>query len=68
MATMISFPRTNEYDGQEVSTVDRVAGVRYGNASKPRMEIRYGDDSIYKLDKVIVDYLKTPQTVKLTQD
>lgn len=68
MATIISFPRTNEYDGQTVSTVDRVAGVRYGNASKPRMEIRYGDDSVYKLDKVIVDYLKTPQTVKLTQD
>ena len=32
------------------------------------MEIRYGDDRIYKLDSVVVDYLKTPQTIRLTQD
>jgi hypothetical protein len=32
------------------------------------MEIRYGkDDEIFELDKVYVDYLKTPQHIRLTQ-
>jgi hypothetical protein len=33
------------------------------------MEIRYGkDDEIFELDKVYVDYLKTPQHIRLTQE
>lgn len=33
------------------------------------MEIRYGnDDSIFLLSKVYVDYLRSPQFIKLTQD
>ena len=33
------------------------------------MEIRYGtDDSTFELKKVLVDYLKTPQVINLTQD
>lgn len=43
--------------------------IRYGNSSKVRMEIRYGkDDSIFKLDKVYIDYLKAPQFIRLTQE
>jgi hypothetical protein len=33
------------------------------------MEIRYGhDDSIFTLEKVFVDYIKTPQLIRLTQE
>jgi hypothetical protein len=33
------------------------------------MEIRYGtDDTVFELKKVIVDYIKTPQYFRLTQD
>jgi hypothetical protein len=43
--------------------------ARYGNSSKVRMEIRYGkDDSVFKLKKVYVDYLKAPQFVRLTPE
>lgn len=33
------------------------------------MEIRYGtDDSIFKLKNVLIDYIKTPQYLNLTQE
>jgi hypothetical protein len=49
----------------EVSAVERAAGVRYGNSV--RCEIRYGtDDSVFKLKSVYVDYIKVPQTIRLT--
>ena len=55
--------------GNEVSNVERVGQVRYGNASPVRMEIRYGkDNSLFELVEVYVDYLKTPQNVRLTQE
>lgn len=42
--------------------------VRYGNASKVLMEIRYGEDnSEFELVKVMVDYIKAPQHIRLTQ-
>lgn len=51
------------------SLIDRVADNRYGNRSKVRMEIRYGkDNSIFRLVKVYVDYLKSPQYIRLTQE
>lgn len=53
----------------ESSIVERDAGVRYGNTSKVRCEIRYGrDSSVYKLDKVLIDYIKAPQTIRLTKE
>ena len=65
-----NFPRTiklGKPDSRTVSTVDRDAGTRYGNASNVRMEIRYGhDDSVFKLEKVFMDYIKSPQTIRLT--
>lgn len=40
---------------------------RYGNASPVRIEIRYGrDDTVFKLKNIYVDYLKTPQHIRLT--
>ena len=51
------------------STVEREAGQRYGNASKVRCEIRYGkDNSVFALEKVLIDYIKAPQTIRLTQE
>ena len=33
------------------------------------MELRYGsDDSVFKLEKVYIDYIKTPQELRLTQE
>jgi hypothetical protein len=47
--------------------VEHYPGIRYGNHSPVRMEIRYGkDDSVFLLKKVYVDYLKTPQYIRLT--
>lgn len=70
--TKSNFPRTitlGKPDSRTVSTVDRDAGTRYGNASNVRMEIRYGhDDSVFKLEKVFIDYIKSPQTIRLTQE
>lgn len=54
---------------EETSTVEKDIAVRYGNASTVRMEIRYGhDDSLFTLEKVFVDYIKTPQFIRLTQE
>lgn len=47
----------------------RLPGHRYGNHSSVRMEIRYGNDSsIFEPLMVRVDYLKTPQYIRLTQE
>lgn len=44
-------------------------GVRYGNNSSVRMEIRYGkDNTLFELKQVYVDYLKAPKFIRLTQD
>ena len=51
------------------SYVERGAGIRYGNSSTVRCEIRYGtDDSVFKLSKVYIDYIKAPQNIRLTQE
>lgn len=60
----------------KISTVERGQNIRFGNVSKVRLEIRYGtDNSIFTLDqiegkaggKVYIDYIKTPQHIRLTQ-
>ena len=53
---------------KEVSIVEKPTAIRYANPTKVRMEIRYGnDDTIYKLVQVRVDYIKSPQFIRLTQ-
>ena len=63
--------------GIETSNIERAAQVRYGNASKVRLEIRYGtDNSVFTLDeipgkkggKIYIDYIKSPQHIRLTQE
>lgn len=54
---------------QEYSNRERSGGLRYGNASAVRCEIRYGTDiSIFQLSKVLIDYIKVPQFICLTQE
>lgn len=49
--------------------VEKTGGVRYGNASTTRCEIRYGkDSSVFELVGVEIDYLKAPQHIRLTQE
>ena len=47
----------------------KVGGARFGNASQVRMEIRCGkDNSVFELTDVIIDYIKAPQFIRLTQE
>lgn len=59
--------KINLKDIENKSVINRETGQRYGNSSSIRCEIRYGDDSKFKLKNIIIDYLKTPQTIRLTQ-
>lgn len=54
--------------GGEESLIEKNAPNRFGNASPIRLEIRYGkDDTVFKLVAVVIDYLKSPQHIRLTQ-
>lgn len=65
-----NLPRTISLTGiTNKSVVEKEAGVRYGNASSVRCEIRYGkDNSVFELQSVVIDYIKAPQTIRLTQE
>lgn len=72
-----NFPRTiklNEtvqdiYNNTDIDAVNRQTAWRYGNASRVKVQIRYGyDDSVFVLDQVLCDYIKTPQHIRLTQE
>lgn len=67
-----NFPRTIQLgspDSRIISTVERDTASRYGNSSNVRLEIRYGYDSnVFSLEKVFVDYIKSPQIIRLTQE
>ena len=58
---------TNTTD--RISLVEKPIGLRAGNTSNVRCEIRYGkDDSLFQLAEVQVDYVKCPQFIRLTQE
>ena len=65
-----NLPRTINLQGiTNKSVVEKEAGVRYGNPSSVRCEIRYGhDSSVFELQSVVIDYIKAPQTIRLTQE
>ena len=65
-----NFPREISFNGTStIDAVEKETAQRYGNASKVRMEILYGhDDTVFTLVKVFVDYIKTPQYIRLTQE
>lgn len=59
---------TETTGGNDISLIEKSAGVRYGNVSTSRIEIRYGtDDQIFALNKIFIDYIKAPQYIRLTQ-
>lgn len=61
-------PKTIKIGGSAVSNVERGGQLRYGNVSQVRLEIRYGSDtSVFQLKNVYIDYIKTPQEIRLTQ-
>ena len=74
---LINYGTTEEKDGllrtihignQDFNNIEKIAKVRYGNPSNVRMEIRYGKDtSLFKLQATYIDYIKTPQHIRLTQ-
>lgn len=52
-----------------VDLIERPGINRYGNSSQVRLEIRYGKDaSVFELTDIFIDYLKTPQHIRLTQE
>lgn len=55
-------------DNRTVSVVDKEAGLRYSNPTSIRMEMRCGSSDVFKLEKVIIDYIKSPQNIRLTQE
>lgn len=67
-----NFNRTITFNGSQttnISTIEKQTAYRYGNTSKVRCEIRYGkDSSVYLLEDVLIDYIKAPQTIRLTKE
>lgn len=65
-----NLPRTISLKNiQNKSVVKKESGVRYGNPSSVRCEIRYGkDNTVFELQSVVIDYIKAPQTIRLTQE
>lgn len=74
-------PTSIKIGNKDISNVERVGEVRYGNVSKVRLEIRYGtDNSVFSLDYdessnvlrkggwIYIDYIKAPQFIRLTQE
>ena len=52
-----------------ISLVEKPIASRTSNVSNVRMEIRYGkDDTLFQLKEVQVDYVKSPQFIRLTQE
>ena len=64
-----SLPTKITIGGKSVDLVEQPGVNRYGNPSQVRLEIRYGkDSSVFQLTDIFVDYIKTPQKIRLTQD
>ena len=66
--TNSNLSRSIKIGEKQESLVERNIGHRFGNATAVRCEIRYGkDDSIFQLQGIHIDYLKSPQHLRLTQ-
>lgn len=54
---------------KNISLVERPTATRIANPTNVRCEIRYGkDDSLFQLVEVQIDYVKSPQFIRLTQE
>lgn len=64
-----NLPRTIVIGGEDKDFIEQEGVNRYGNSEPVRLEIRYGKDhTVFELDKIYVDYIKTPQHIRLTQE
>ena len=67
-----TFDADMDADGvyETYSTIEKVAGSRHSNSSRVKVEIRCGRDksNIFSLSAVQIDYVKTPQFIRLTQE
>lgn len=65
-----NFQRTFQLNNeQQISLVERPTATRIANPTNVRCEIRYGrDDSLFQLVEVQIDYVKSPQFIRLTQE
>lgn len=64
-----SLPSKITIGEKSVDLIEQPGVNRYGNPSQVRLEIRYGkDSSVFQLADVYIDYIKTPQKIRLTQD
>ena len=64
-----TFKLKNGEVSKEISLVEKPTAVRLANPSNVRCEIRYGkDDSLFQLVEVQIDYVKSPQFIRLTQE
>lgn len=68
--TVSNLPRTVKIGVSDESLVEKNSAIRIGNpVNSIRCEIRYGNDSsTFELVKVLVDYIKVPQYVRITQE
>ena len=54
---------------KDISLVEKPTATRIANPTNVRCEIRYGrDDSLFQLVEVQIDYVKSPQFIRLTQE
>lgn len=64
-----TFKLKNGEVSKDISLVEKPTAVRVANPSNVRCEIRYGkDDSLFQLVEIQIDYVKSPQFVRLTQE
>ena len=64
-----TFKLKNGEISKDISLVEKPTAVRVANPSNVRCEIRYGkDDSLFQLVEVQIDYVKSPQFIRLTQE
>lgn len=64
-----TFKLKNGKVSKDISLVEKPTAVRLANPSNVRCEIRYGkDDSLFQLVEVQIDYVKSPQFIRLTQE
>lgn len=64
-----TFKLKNGGVSKDISLVEKPTAVRVANPSNVRCEIRYGkDDSLFQLVEVQIDYVKSPQFIRLTQE
>lgn len=61
-------PNATYNEETQESTASSQGLQRYGNSVMPTMQIKYGDDPMWKLTEVRVDYLRAPYYYTLTQD